>query len=204
MTTVKLHYDGWLTLPAGLRQKLGLKSGDRLEAELVGGTVVLRPAAAARRQAEPETRASETPARIASAASPVEGATPGRRKPGRPRKAQAVESAADMAPETRDNPLPPTKRKPGRPRKVRAVDEPEAAAVPASGAGEPWILRRKAELPPAAAGDEPAAAHDRRRERVTLDTGYEREERRPFRQVEVRKLGGSGRGHNRSRQRALV
>ena len=53
MTTLKLHHDGWRALPAGLRRKLGLKSGDRLEAELVGGTVVLRPAAAAFRQAEP-------------------------------------------------------------------------------------------------------------------------------------------------------
>jgi hypothetical protein len=42
----------------------------------------------------------------------------------------------------------------------------------------------------------------RRPARVTFDTGYEREERRPFRQVEVRKLG-PGRGHNRSRSRGL-
>jgi AbrB family looped-hinge helix DNA binding protein len=44
MSTLKLHYEGWLALPAGLRQKLGLKSGDRLEAELVSGTIMLRPA----------------------------------------------------------------------------------------------------------------------------------------------------------------
>jgi AbrB family looped-hinge helix DNA binding protein len=44
MATLKLHYEGWLALPAGLRQKLGLKSGDQLEAELVRGTIVLRPA----------------------------------------------------------------------------------------------------------------------------------------------------------------
>jgi AbrB family looped-hinge helix DNA binding protein len=44
MTTLKLHYEGWLALPAGLRRKLGLKSGDQLEAELVRGTIVLRPA----------------------------------------------------------------------------------------------------------------------------------------------------------------
>ena len=44
MSTLKLHYEGWLALPAGLRQKLGLKSGDRLEAELAGGTIMLRPA----------------------------------------------------------------------------------------------------------------------------------------------------------------
>jgi bifunctional DNA-binding transcriptional regulator/antitoxin component of YhaV-PrlF toxin-antitoxin module len=43
MSTLKLHYEGWLALPVGLRQKLGLKSGDRLEAELAGGTIMLRP-----------------------------------------------------------------------------------------------------------------------------------------------------------------
>jgi bifunctional DNA-binding transcriptional regulator/antitoxin component of YhaV-PrlF toxin-antitoxin module len=37
MATLKLHYEGWLALPTGLRQKLGLKSGDQLEAELVRG-----------------------------------------------------------------------------------------------------------------------------------------------------------------------
>jgi bifunctional DNA-binding transcriptional regulator/antitoxin component of YhaV-PrlF toxin-antitoxin module len=43
MSTLKLHYEGWLALPVGFRQKLGLKSGDRLEAELAGGTIMLRP-----------------------------------------------------------------------------------------------------------------------------------------------------------------
>ena len=53
MSTLKLHYEGWLALPAGFRQKLGLKSGDRLEAELAGGTITLRPAG---RPAPPATR----------------------------------------------------------------------------------------------------------------------------------------------------
>ena len=35
MPTIKLHYDGWLALPAALRQALGMNSGDRLVAELV-------------------------------------------------------------------------------------------------------------------------------------------------------------------------
>jgi hypothetical protein len=50
--------------------------------------------------------------------------------------------------------------------------------------------------------DEAAAPPPRRPARVTFDTGYEREERRPFRDVEVRKLG-PGRGHNRPRPRVL-
>jgi AbrB family looped-hinge helix DNA binding protein len=170
MTTLKLHYDGWLALPAGLRHKLGLKSGDRLEAELVGGTVVLRPAATARHQAEPKTPASEPPV-VAPAAPPVEAAALGTRKPGRPRK-------------------------------VRAAEEPEPAAAPVSGAGELWKLRRKAERPTAEADDDQMTAPDRRPARIGFDTGYEREERHPFRHVEVRRLG-PGRGHRRTRQRAM-
>jgi AbrB family looped-hinge helix DNA binding protein len=202
MTTLKLHYDGWLALPAGLREKLGLKSGDRLEAELVGGTLVLRPAATARGRAGPGAKASEPPAATAPAASPVEAATPAKRKPGRPRKVQLAEAGADRVSGLPED-APPAKRKPGRPRKVRVAEEPEPASAPASEAGEPWKLRRKTELPVAEADDEPAVAPARRPERVAFDTGYEREERHPFRQVEVRKLGGPGRGHNRGRQKAL-
>ena len=54
MATLKLHYDGWLSLPSGLRQKLGVGSGDRLEADLVDGAIVLRPAAKTRRPARRE------------------------------------------------------------------------------------------------------------------------------------------------------
>jgi AbrB family looped-hinge helix DNA binding protein len=200
VTTLKLHYDGWLALPAGLRQKLGLESGDRLEAELVGGTVVLRPAAQARRQTEPETQAGEPPAAAAPAAPPVEAIAPAKRRPKRP-KDQAVQPGADRVPDTPDEPQPPAKRKPGRSRTVCVAEEFEPAAAPVSGAGEPWKLRRKAELPLANVSDAPAVAPARRPARIGFDTGYEREERHPFRQVEVRKLG-PGRGHNRSRQRA--
>ena len=45
MPTLKLHYEGWVSLPAVLRQQLGLNSGDRLDVDLVDGTIVLRPAA---------------------------------------------------------------------------------------------------------------------------------------------------------------
>jgi AbrB family looped-hinge helix DNA binding protein len=70
MSTLKLHYEGWLALPAGFRQKLGLKSGDRLEAELAGGTITLRPAG---RPAPPAGRAGEgegQPGRTAAKAAP--------------------------------------------------------------------------------------------------------------------------------------
>jgi bifunctional DNA-binding transcriptional regulator/antitoxin component of YhaV-PrlF toxin-antitoxin module len=43
MPRLKLHFDGWLSLPAHFRQQLGLDAGAEIEAELVAGTIVLRP-----------------------------------------------------------------------------------------------------------------------------------------------------------------
>src|SRR3712207_9132722 len=50
MPTLKLHHEGWVSLPPALRRKLDLGSGARLEADLVDGAIVLRPAAKAGRQ----------------------------------------------------------------------------------------------------------------------------------------------------------
>jgi bifunctional DNA-binding transcriptional regulator/antitoxin component of YhaV-PrlF toxin-antitoxin module len=44
MATLRIHYEGWVALPESFRRKLGLERGDDLEAELVEGTIVLRPA----------------------------------------------------------------------------------------------------------------------------------------------------------------
>src|SRR3954447_8100760 len=43
MTRVRINYDGWLSLPTAVRQKLGLSTGDQLELELADGGIVLRP-----------------------------------------------------------------------------------------------------------------------------------------------------------------
>jgi AbrB family looped-hinge helix DNA binding protein len=91
MSTIQMHYDGWLTLPAAVRQRLGLGTGDRLELELAGDTVVLRPA----------RRAAAAAERV-----PVEAA--------RPVEAASEEPAPAAAPE------PVVKRGSGRPRKVPA------------------------------------------------------------------------------------
>ena len=58
MPTLKLHYEGWVSLPAVLRQQLGLNSGDRLDVDLVDGTIVLRPAAKAKRPVPREDQAA--------------------------------------------------------------------------------------------------------------------------------------------------
>jgi hypothetical protein len=72
--------------------------------------------------------------------------------------------------------------------------EPEAVADPVV-THQPWILRKEANLPPAApAVDKPALPEHRPEWRS--DDGFPFIERSPFRQVEVRKLG-PGRGHNR-------
>ena len=91
MPSIKLHYDGWLALPAGLRQALGLNSGDRLEADLVDGTLVLRPAA------KPGTRRTAAKNMRAKATDGDPDGAPKRR--GRPPKADgAVEPSASAHP----------------------------------------------------------------------------------------------------------
>ena len=43
MLRLKVHYEGWVALPEAFRRKLGLERGDEIDAELVDGTIVLRP-----------------------------------------------------------------------------------------------------------------------------------------------------------------
>ena len=74
MPTLKLHYDGWIALPVRLRQALGLTSGDRLEAELVDGALVLRPVGKTRGSAP-------APGRGSSRHRPSHGAVAARGRP---------------------------------------------------------------------------------------------------------------------------
>ena len=187
---LKVHYDGWIALPPALRQHLKLNSGDRLDAQLVDGAIVLRPASAKRAPAEPE-QAIESPAVTSAPAPSLETAMPQKRPRGRPRKVQTTERFSELMLAIAGDPLTPPKRKPGRPRKVRLEE-----AEPSSMVGEStlWKLRPKAEL--AAKSPDPAPSPPRRPESSRLAGSHEREERRPFRNVEIRKLG-SGRRHNR-------
>jgi bifunctional DNA-binding transcriptional regulator/antitoxin component of YhaV-PrlF toxin-antitoxin module len=92
MATLKLHYEGWLALPAGLRQKLGLKSVDQLEAELVRGTIVLRRAG---RSASSQVLPDEPEAEPERAAAPSAGEA-------KPASAAAASlAAAETPPATR-------------------------------------------------------------------------------------------------------
>ena len=59
MTVVRIHDDGWLALPAAFRRTLGLGTNAVLEAELVDGTIVLRPATATRAKSPTEIELEE-------------------------------------------------------------------------------------------------------------------------------------------------
>ena len=103
MARLKVHYEGWLALPPDMRQKLGIATGGELEAELVEGTIVLRPAeakAAPRRQAEEAATTTAT----AVAAPPV---------------LAVVNEEAEPAPAPASLALPATAKRRGRPPKVR-------------------------------------------------------------------------------------
>jgi AbrB family looped-hinge helix DNA binding protein len=193
MATLKVHYEGWVSLPSALRQKLGLGSGDRLEAGLVDGAIVLRPAAKGRhpaRREEGEEEAADPAAAGASGALPLTAtAVPAKRKPGRPRKAVDAGEPA---------PAPAPRKARGRPRKAGALaPAPEPVVRPVVSVG-PARLLKKADLQPKAAPPDPAPPPAVAPRRAWGDAGSRFEERRPFRHVEVRKLG-PGRGHNRPR-----
>src|SRR3954470_21205818 len=186
MPTLKLHYDGWIALPSSLRTGLALQSGDRLEADLVDGAIVLRrqgrtrpsgPAAAPAASAEPS-----------GPSMPAGNTAPAKRGPGRPRKrALADDAAAAVVP----------KRGPGRPRKV-PPPEPAFPANPLAALG-PAKLLKKAELEVKPAAENKAAFPPVPARRIRPDSSVQPVERRPFRNVEVRPLG-PGRGHNRGRR----
>src|SRR5947199_2801937 len=84
MPTVRINYDGWLALPAAVRQRLHLNTGDQLDLELTGGTIVLRPAQAG--VAAAPDRAATEPAAVPAQPAVAPPAPAMKRGPGRPRK----------------------------------------------------------------------------------------------------------------------
>jgi antitoxin component of MazEF toxin-antitoxin module len=189
MTTLKLYYGGWLALPAALRQTLGVGTGDRLEAELVDGTLRLRPAAAIKGAAENEPEApapaAEAPAPASSSSAPTSARHPSRR---------LLQAAVPQPPE----PVTTPERPLARLRKAKPAPAPEPASLTEEEARAE--SGRKVALP--LPREAPVAVRGRVRAWVMPTTGHEREERRPFPHVEVRKLG-PGRRHHRSRGQQL-
>src|SRR3954462_975882 len=91
MPTLKLHYDGWISLPASLRTSLALQTGDRLEADLVDGAIVLRRRAGMRPSGPAATPAASSA--FWDPSSQAESAAPAKRGPGRPRKPALADDA---------------------------------------------------------------------------------------------------------------
>ncbi len=100
MTRLKVHHQGWLSLPERFRQKLGVASGGEIEAELVDGTIVLRPSKGSAKAIEegiaPEAElATPVPSVLAAEAQEPEQhaaapeAPPAPKRRGRPPKARA-------------------------------------------------------------------------------------------------------------------
>ena len=186
MPTLKLHYDGWLTLPAGLRLALGLNSGDRLEAELVNGALVLRPANKARNAAPIVPSVNASVADVPEEPSPEPAAVPAKRRAGRPRKTEGDGGQTGTGVKAR-----------GRPRTATETPELGRAASPLVGLG-PAKLVKKVDLEAKATAADPATPTVMATPRVIRpDRISQPVERRPFRNVEVRPLG-AGRGHNRN------
>jgi bifunctional DNA-binding transcriptional regulator/antitoxin component of YhaV-PrlF toxin-antitoxin module len=121
MSTIQMHYDGWLTLPAAVRQRLSLGTGDRLELELAGDTVVLRRAQRSS-AVEPATTEPE----------PMQETEP-----------QPVEAAAE-APAPAAAPEPVVKRGPGRPRKTPVTALPQSLKTRGRRKAEPVLEAQSA------------------------------------------------------------
>src|SRR4051794_22954107 len=105
MPMVKLHPEGWLSLPEAVRRKLGVESGDALEVQVVGNSAILRPAKGKAADAEPEPAATE------AAAPSVEPELPTADEPAPTAEPELPIVAPEM-------PVPAKRR--GRPPKVRS------------------------------------------------------------------------------------
>jgi AbrB family looped-hinge helix DNA binding protein len=124
MATLKLHHEGWLALPTSLRRKLGLKSGDPLEVELVRGTIVLRRAG---RSASPQVLPDEPEAEPGRAAAPSAGeAKPSSAAAARPATVETPPVARRTTRKPTQAILPTTLKSRGR-RKVKEVAEGPAS-----------------------------------------------------------------------------
>lgn len=108
MSNVKIYHDGWIALPATLRQQLSLAVGDELVVERVADGILLRVAKGA---AAPIEEALPAPA---SAPAAIEPEMPVRRKPGRLKRATPSEAPEHTV-------LPPNLRSGGR-RKPKGED----------------------------------------------------------------------------------
>jgi AbrB family looped-hinge helix DNA binding protein len=113
MPKVRLNYDGWLALPAAMRQKLGVDTGDELEVEVVDGRIVLRPLKSAVAAESPAVDELPPPPVQLEPAPAVTASFGVKRGPGRPRKTATAPPPASTV-------LPPHLKARGAKRKAAA------------------------------------------------------------------------------------
>jgi bifunctional DNA-binding transcriptional regulator/antitoxin component of YhaV-PrlF toxin-antitoxin module len=186
MPTLKLHHDGWIALPVRLRQALGLNSGDRLEAELADGALVLRPVGKTRGSAPAQGTAVPGTVQATGMLTLTADPEPVRRRPGRPRKATtaAVEGSATR------------KRGRDRPCKTALAQDVPAAAAPPSALGPPKLVKKVDREAAALPADHPRRLFGQPCGSVRSGQPRLSSVARPFRNVEIRPPG-PGRGHEK-------
>lgn len=164
MPTLKIHYDGWIALPAALRDDLAVKTGDPLHVEVIDGAIVLRPAGNSKKPPQKEAHGDELAPKMLRL-------IPERVVP-------PVEDPVGHAPRRR-----------GRPRKIpQAPLPPEPLFPPVVGIGAPKLIK-KHELEARAAEKEAECAAPALRPSNRPDRATPMVERKPFRNVEIRPVG---------------
>ena len=184
--------DGWLLLPAGLRQALGPNSGDRLETELVGGALMLRPVSKTRHPAAGEETEVSVGVVAAEMLRLTADAAPIRRKPGRPRKVTTVAGEHTVPKKAR-----------GRPRKAALAHDTNTSTSPRTVLGPPKLLKKADLEARTTPSDAVAPVVEPTAMRIRPDRASQSVERRPFRNVEIRPLG-PGRGHSKRLSRGTA
>lgn len=108
MAIVKLHFDGWLALPAAVRSRLDLRTGDTFSVEVMDDRIVLQlrtddeieveEKPAAKVEPKPAKQAEAKPVKQAKAAPPPPAPPEPVEPPARKRMAKKTSDAAGSAP----------------------------------------------------------------------------------------------------------
>ena len=102
MTKLKIHYDGWIALPASVRRRLGVTSGDELALDFSDGALTLRPSGK-----ENGASSDSKPTQSNGSTAPAEAKKPAQTRNPAPKAARAApgkrtaKTAADSAPKSR-------------------------------------------------------------------------------------------------------
>jgi AbrB family looped-hinge helix DNA binding protein len=98
MTRIKVHYDGWISLPATVRRKFRLATGDELELVATTDGILLRAGKplAGIAASEPEEEAQPEPAAVVAAPAAAPAEEPAEEKRAGKRSKRAVPPRASL------------------------------------------------------------------------------------------------------------